>query len=44
MPRYKVVSVPERYLCSVRPVLMVGVNGQVLVRGRALFGVFGVRY
>ena len=44
MPRYKVVFVPEWCLCPARPVLMVGVYGLVVVRGLALFVVFGVLY
>ena len=41
--RYKIVFVPEWFLCPVRSVL-VGVYGLTVVRGRALFVVFGFLY
>ena len=44
VPRYKIVFVPEWCLCPVRPVLVVGVYGLSVVRGRALFVVFGFLY
>jgi hypothetical protein len=42
--RYKVPFVLDWCLCLVRPVLTVGGYGLILVRGRALFVVFGVLY
>ena len=44
VPRYKVVFVPEWCLCPARPVVMVGVYRLIVVRGHALYVVFGVLY
>ena len=41
VPRYKIVFEPEWCLCPVRPVLVVDVYGLTVVRGHALFVVFG---
>ena len=44
VPRYKIVVVPKWCLCPVQPVLVVGIYGLTVVRGRALFVLFGFLY